>query len=406
VSRPAAEVVIIGGGILGLATAWHLAQRAPGVRVCLLERHQLASGATAQAAGLLTRDRADPVTAALVRDTYGAIPRLEQQLGQSLDLNRCGTLHLAHSAAGTATLTAIATRATAAREPWQRLSGPEAVRLAPWLEGSPISAAVLMAADGLIDPTRLALAYAAAARAGGVELRLGVTVRGLALAQGRVVGVETDQGRVSAPTVVLAGGAAALALAAAAGITVPAAPVQSEYWISQRTPSSARERPVTVLPEAGAYLRPEVGALLLGLRGVGSRQLDPRQLDAPGAAGAGNDPWATLSDNHQRLLQLLPCLGELGLAHYVAGWSTYTPDGRFVLGPAAEVAGVIVLSGCCGAGIAASSGLGRAAAALALGQSPGLDLTDFAPGRFGAVSPLDPAFRARCAAARSHKTGG
>lgn len=394
-----ADVIIVGGGILGLSAAWHLTRSHTDLRVLVLERNGLASAATAQAAALMTSARPDAATAALVADTYAAIPRLEDETGESLDLNRVGTLHVAASPASTAALAAMAGGA-------ERLDGGQAARLAPWLDADAVTAAWFAPDDGYLDPARLANAYARAARRRGAVIRTGEAVRRLVVTAGRVTGVETDRGRVSAGAVVLACGAWSNVLAATAGVGLPAAPVRSEYWITDRSPLCPRTAPVTILPDAGAYARPELGALLFGLRGATTIAADPRTLpDDTTGFGAG-DPWETLAAGAERLIRLVPSVGTIGLAHYVAGLSTYTPDGKFVVGPVAAVAGLVAVTGCCGAGIAASSGLGGAAAATVLGEPPPADLSAFDPGRFGTVDPFDPAFRNRCAAARSGKTTG
>lgn len=393
-----ADAVIVGGGILGLSAAWHLTRFHTGMRVVVLERNGLATAATAQAAALMTSARPDAATAALVADTYAAIPQLEEETGESLDLNRVGTLHVAGTPATAAALAGMA---------GERLDGAAAARLAPWLDADAVAAAWFVPEDGYLDPARLANAYARAARQRGAVIRTGVGVRRLSTAAGRVTGVETDQGRVSAPAVVLACGAWSNVLAATAGAGLPAAPVRSEYWITERSPRLyPRTAPVTVLPDAGAYARPEVGALLFGLRGATTIAADPRTLPDDTTGFMAGDPWETLAAGADRLIRLVPSVGTAGIVHYIAGLSTYTPDGTFVVGPVPGVAGLAAVTGCCGAGIAASSGLGRAVAAAVLGQTPWVDLSPFDPGRFGTVDPFAPAFLSRCAAARSGKTSG
>lgn len=399
-----ADAVIVGGGILGLSAAWHLTRSHAGMphagmRVLVLERNGLATAATAQAAALMTSARPDAATAALVADTYAAIPRLEEETGESLDLNRVGTLHVAGTPATAAALAGMT---------GERLDGAAAVRLAPWLDADAVAAARFVPEDGYLDPARLANAYAHAARRRGAVIRTGVDVRRLTTAAGRVTGVETaDRGHVSAPAVVLACGAWSNVLAATAGAGLPAAPVRSEYWITERAPRLCpHTAPVTVLPDAGAYARPELGALLFGLRGATTLAADPRTLPDDTTGFMAGDPWETLAAGADRLMRLVPSVGALGIAHYIAGLSTYTPDGTFVVGAVPGVAGLAAVTGCCGAGIAASSGLGRAVAAVVQGQAPWVDLSPFDPGRFGTVDPFDPAFLSRCAAARSGKTSG
>jgi sarcosine oxidase, subunit beta len=403
-----AGIVVVGGGVLGLAAAWRLARMGQGGDVLVLERNGLASAATAQAAALLTSARGDDATAALVAETYRAIPQIEEETGQPLDFRRSGTLHIAGSDRSRAALAGMEAQAARFGAACRRIGGEDAARLAPWLSPAPIAEALWVPGDGYLDPARLAMAYAAAARKHGVTIRAGTGVRRLIAHRGRVAGVETGDGTVLAETVILAAGAWSGPLAMSVGVGLPSAPVRSEYWITDPSPRYPRAAPVTVIPDAGAYARPEVGALLFGLRGDNALSVDPRTLpsDTTGLDLSGGDPWATLTGGAGRLLPFIPSVGEIGIRHAIAGLSTYTPDAHFILGVPARMPGLVLATGCCGAGIAASTGIGRVAAELALGLPPFTDTSLFRPDRFGPVAPFDPEFRARCADARAAKTSG
>lgn len=406
---PSSDVVIVGGGVLGLSTAWHLAGFGAG-SVLVLERNGLATAATSRAAALMTRARADRPIAALVRETYSALAALEAELGEPLDLRRVGTLHVATSDATLAALDTLIAAANADGETVETLDGAEAARRVPWLDGAAVGRAAYMPADAFIDPYRLGDAYGRAARARGVTIRAGVAVRAVRVDGGRVTGVDTDQGAVAAPLVIDAAGAWAGLLAWTAGVGLPQAPVRSQYWITAPDPSLfPPDHPITVMPDAGAYSRPELGALLFGLRERQSFAFDPRRLPdrVDGLLLDDEDEGGSLLEaGAERLARLFPALMSVRFAHYVSGLSTYTLDNRFVVGPVAGVAGLVIASGCCGAGIAASGGIGRLAAELATGRTPSWDPAPFAPGRLGGGDPSDPDLLARCAAARSGKTAG
>ncbi|WP_188261436.1 FAD-dependent oxidoreductase [Azospirillum tabaci] len=401
-----ADVVVAGAGILGLAVAWALGRR--GCRsVLVVDRHPPATQATARAAALLTRARGDAATAALVRGTYDAIASLEEELGEDLGLRRFGTLHVAASSARVEALHGLTADGT---DPFEWLDGEEAARLAPCLSAEAVGRALFMPLDGFIDPVRLADAYRRSARRAGVRVRSGLSVRAVRMEHGRVAGIDTDRGFIAAPVVVNAAGAWAAGLAWTVGVGLPQAPVRSQYWITEPRPDLfPHGLPTLVMPDAGAYARPELGALLFGLRGRRSVAFDPAALpnDTGGLDLADSDGgWETLEEGWRPLARLCPPLFQAGIAHYLSGLSTYTVDGRFVLGAVPEVEGLLMATGCCGAGIAASGGIGQAVAALALGEVAPIDLSPFAPGRLGAVDPFSPSLRAACAAARSGKTAG
>lgn len=400
------DLAIVGGGIIGCATAW-AALRAGLKRVVVLERHAIGAAATSRAAALLTRPRPKTAQIPLVLETYDAIGRLAAELDDDLGLHRHGSLHVAALPARRAELDALESIARDFGFRHARIDAAEAARRAPWLDAA--GAEVLfLPDDAVIDPYRLAAAYAQAARRRGAEFRVGVGADRLILDSRRVTGVATRLGPVPADRVALAVGAWAGVLAAEAGVAIPMAPVRSTYWITAdaRLP---RAMPFAVLPDAGAYVRPELGGLVIGLREAQSLSIDARTLpaviDGFDLNEAADGP-AILADGADRLRRFLPKLDALRFQRFIAGLSTYTPDGQFVIGRAPGVDGLLIASGCCGAGIAASGGFGAAIAALAMEQEPPFDLAPFDPARFGAIDPFDPGFRARCAAARSAKSSG
>lgn len=405
-----ADVAVVGGGIFGCSVAWHLLRADPTLRVVVLERHErLATQATSQAAALLTRARSKPGQMALVARTYAAIEELGDVLGEPVPLARVGTLHVAGCERTAADLAALEGIAAARGLAVEHIPPDDLPALVPWLEPSAVERCALMPDDGITDACGLAERYAKAARIAGAAFHTGVVVGGLAAEGGRVTGVETDRGPVVAPRVVLAAGAWANLLAAPLGFPLPMAPVRSQYWITEPDPLFPRRHPAVILPDASAYTRPEVGALLFGLRERAAVSADPRALPAETNGYAFEDDpegWAALEPGAPALQRFFPALERIAIRHHLAGFSTYTPDGAFVLGPAPDIGGVFVASGCCGAGIAVSGGVGEVLAALVLGRQPPVDLAPFDPARFGSVDPFDPAFRATCAAARSRKTAG
>jgi 4-methylaminobutanoate oxidase (formaldehyde-forming) len=266
-----------------------------------------------------------------------------------------------------------------------------------------------MADDAIIDPYLLATGYARAARNRGVVFRSGVEVTGL-LCSGRTVeGVRTSNGDIRARSVVDAGGAWAGLLARGVGVGLPMAPVRSHYWITAPESGFPRDMPYVILPDASAYVRPELGGLIIGLREPVSLSVDPRTIptDITGVSfGDEADGWQILMEGRERLLAFYPTLDEAQFVRFIAGLSTYTPDGQFVLGAVPDLQGYVVATGCCGAGIAASGGIGLAVAEIVAGRPNSFDLTPFWPTRFNGIDPVSLAFRARCAAARSAKVSG
>ena len=406
--RRLSDVIIIGGGILGCAIAYYLAGFGRG-QVLLLERRTVAGANSPRAAGLLSRPRPKAALTPLVLETYAAIADLEDELSQSLGLRQVGSLHVAESPSARASLADLVKSADSAGVVSEWIKPAEAVRLVPWLALEGEVAVAFFPEDAYVDPYMLTQAYAYGAKLRGAVIREGVGVTAIRCRADRVIGVETPDGFLAAPIVIDAAGVWAGVLAWEAGIGLPMAPVRSQYWITSPHPLFALRQPIVLLPDARTYTRPEIGSLLFGLREAKSVHMDPWELpeDVSGLhLDSAPESWDTLLEGIPPLAHYFPAVEQIGIAHHVAGLSTYTPDGMFVLGEAPGLEGFLVATGCSGAGIAASGGIGLALAQLAVGQTPSFDLAPHRVDRFGAVNPADPAFRQRCADARSMKRSG
>lgn len=400
-----AAVVIIGGGVLGCSIAWHLA-RAGQRDVLVIDRGDLGSGATARSAGLVARGRLHEPTLRMVHRTREAIAELESALGVSVGFHRVGSVRVATSNERVADLERMDGLLAQAGIAVSQIDASEAGERVPWLDAATARRISYVEDDGYVDAYQLAGSYAAAARALGVRFRTRTPVNAIRCERGWVVGVEVAGNVVAAEAVVDAAGAWAMGVAADAGYPLGAAPVRSHYFITAPQPGWPCEHPITYLPDARAYARPEVGGLLLGIQEPQSRTFDGRSLPAdigelPLSSEA--DEWSVLEASADTLRPYIPGLEALPLAHHITGLSTYTPDGRFLLGRAGETEGLYVAAGCCGTGVSASGGIGASLASLVLGEPSAIDLADFAPGRFGPIDPFSEEFRARCAAARADK---
>lgn len=402
------DFIVIGGGIFGCSIAWYLARAGAGT-VTVVERQGLAAATTSRAAALLTRIRLKPGQTALSTETRRAISELEQELGFSLEQHRVGSLHIAASPQTQTGLEELAAAAAEHSEPFEWIDAEETFKRIPWLQTDRELRVGFMPEDSYLDPYQLAMAYADAAKARGVEFLLETEVTGLMRNGDRITGVRTESRDIAAGCVIDAAGPWAGLLAAEAGWHLPLAPVRSHYWITSPGPLFPTDNPYVILPDAHAYTRPEVGGLLFGLRDKASLSCDPRKLSADLASPIfPEDPegWDVLIESGPGLQEFFPALAEAELAHYVAAPSTYTPDGQFVLGALPGVSGMLVASGCCGAGIACSGGVGRAIAELATDQASHFELGGCRPDRFGEIDSFSDSWRELCAQGRSGKTSG
>lgn len=400
------DIAIIGGGILGCATAFFLSRKAPG-KVVLFERRTLAAQTTSRAAAMFNRSRPYKDERRMVRTTFGLIPELEEITGAPLGYNQVGSLSLAKSDKARAEIGGIVDQCIAEGDDFRYISEKEAMSLTPWLRLDEAHMCAYCPDDGYIDPYRLAMAYAAGARHNGVELHQNVEVTDIRVEKGRAAGLATSEGDWSCGTVIDAAGPWAAILAKRAGVSLPLAPVRSHYWITESVPPYDRPHPVMVMPDAKAYARPEVGSMLLGIRDAHSAYVSPGNLPSDISGFSFDDDfdgWRALEAGFEPVLAYAPSLAEATFKHYVSGPSAYTLDGRFVIGRTAHTENLVVVAGCCGAGIAHSSGFGMSGAALALGEDLPFDIAPYDPDRFGEFDPTTEDFAARCAATRSGKT--
>jgi 4-methylaminobutanoate oxidase (formaldehyde-forming) len=403
-----AEVVIVGGGIIGCSIAYHLG-RLGIADVLVLERNELSSQATARAAGLLLHASSDRNVIRMVSRTRAAMAELAADFGEDAGFRQVGSLSVIQSQDRlhhTLAIEALLTEEGVEVEP---LDARQAQALCPWLAPGDAARITFTSADGYVDGARLGMSYARAARQLGARIRRGVTVDGFIRNGSRVAGVATRDGAVRSGKVVCAAGAWSIELLRGLGWGMPAAPVRSHYWITAPDGTGAPERPNVLLPDLRTYLRPEVGGMVLGFQEPRSQTYDPYGLPETMEAALHYDEAADtdLLVEHAALLRsLIPSLDAWRFSHHIVGLSMYTPDGKLLLGPVPAIEDLLVAGGCCGSGIAMSGGIGFVLAELIAGRNPTIDRGIFDPNRFGDVEPAAASFRELCAAARAGKSRG
>jgi len=403
-----ADIVVIGGGVLGGAVAFYLAKQNAG-RVIVLERHTAAQGNSSLAAGLLTSGRFKSHLIPMVLETYKALDEIEEITGESLGMRQTGCLYATVSPEHQKEIRTLASISSQAGLKVEQLDSTDAAYLIPWLKLPRDNSIIFMPDDGYIDGYTLASGYIKSARALGVEIREQTSVVSICREGNRVTGVKTSNGDISASLVIDAAGVWAGMLAREIGINFPMAPVRSHYWITASHPSFSPNQPFVILPDARAYARPESNRLLFGFRESQSASVDPRELPEKMNGYVFNrDPngWESLLEGMPDFGKFLPMIEEIEISNYIKGLSNYTPDGNFVLGEFPSLEGFLAATGCAGAGIAMSGGIGRFISELAVGHAPFVDSAPHRIDRFGEIDSLDPNFIQRCADARSGKISG
>jgi sarcosine oxidase subunit beta len=403
-----ADIVVIGGGVLGGAVAFYLAKQKAG-RVILLERDSIAQGNSSLAAGLLTRGRFKSHLIPMVVETYNAIEEIEATTGESLGMHQTGCLYSAVSADHQKEIRELAATSSQAGLKVEWMDSVDAAYLIPWLNLPSSASVAFMPEDGYIDGYTLTNGYIKSARLLGVEIREQTPVTSILRSGNRITGVKTANGDISTALVIDAAGVWAGMLAREVGIDLPMAPVRSHYWITERHSLFSPDQPFVILPDARAYARPESNRLLFGFRESQSVSVDPRQLpENMSGYNFNHDPngWDSLLEGIPGFSKFLPLIEEIKISNYIKGLSNYTPDGNFVLGEFPSLDGFLAATGCAGAGIAMSGGIGRLVAELATGRQPFADPAPHRIDRFGEIDPTDRTFIQLCADARSGKVTG
>ncbi len=214
----------------------------------------------------------------------------------------------------------------------------------------------------------------------GVGIATDTTVLAVRVSEGGVVGVETDRGAVSTSTVVNAAGPWAWHVAQMVGVDLPIVPVRHEYFITDPGPGWHADWPAVRIPDARIYARPELTAILCGGWEADAVSLDLREDPASVAVRPPPD-WDVLASFAAALDELVPGATDAGIRETFRGWPTFTPDGRFIVGPVPGVRGFVMAAGCNAHGVSGSAGLAQHLVE-SLGPDPSPYVRSLSPGRF------------------------
>mgnify|MGYP006431489245 CR=1 FL=1 len=262
--KDSARVVIIGAGVAGCGIAYHLTEMGWS-DVLILERNEVATGASAYAAGNLPHFAENPLVARLVSESTRLYPELEAKTGQATGWMKSGSLRLAETEEQMTDYRRHAAKARALGVPYEVI-GPQQTRaLCPLVDMEGVIGAVWTPEDGNIDPASVTQAFAKGARDGGVTIRRGVKVTGLRPTPTRGWRIETDQGPVEAEIVVNAAGWWARQVSAMVGHHLPMTLHQHQYIVTEAIPEiAAMESRMPMLRDMWAplYARQEGQGLL------------------------------------------------------------------------------------------------------------------------------------------------
>lgn len=373
----AASVVVIGGGVMGASTAYHLA--AAGVPdVVLLDRGPFAGGSTSRSAGGVRAQFSDPTNLALAVRSLGAFEDFARVPGAPIDLHQVGYLfcHTDEQA------WQVAQRAVDE----QRRGGAEAILLRPE-EIARLSPAVVIddllggtfhARDGYCSPEAVVMGYIAAARRHGARAFTGIDVHDVRVRDGQIVAVLTSAGEIRTDAVVCCAGAWSREVGQMAGVDLPVTPVRRQILVTEPLPERVLHQfpvqvPMTIDAATTLYFHREGPGLLLGMSYAG---------EEPGFREGYSDDWMpSLAEAMERRA---PSLLDLGVAHRWAGYYERTPDDNALVGEAPHVSRFLYATGFSGHGFLMGPAIGEVMRDLWLHQEPVVDVGRLGVERFAA----------------------
>jgi 4-methylaminobutanoate oxidase (formaldehyde-forming) len=383
-----ARVVVIGGGIVGCSTLYHLAALGWTDSV-LLEKHQLTSGSTFHAAGLVGQLRTSANITQLLGNSVELYKTLEAETGQATGWKMNGGLRLACNQERWTEVQRQATTAKSFGLEMHLLSPTEAQALWPIMEVHDVVGAAFLPTDGQANPSDITMALARGARMRGATICEDTEVSSIEVVDGvvrAVVTVSADgtPGRIECEKVVLCGGQWTRALAATIGVNVPLVPVEHQYVITEPfTPEVPRNLPTLRDPDRLTYYKEEVGGLVMG-----GYEPDPipwavKGIPRPFQFQLLDSNWDHFAPTMELAIGRVPALADAGLRQLINGPESFTPDGNFILGEAPELRNVFVGAGFNAFGIAAGGGAGQALAEWVYHGMPPYDLWVVDLRRFG-----------------------
>jgi 4-methylaminobutanoate oxidase (formaldehyde-forming) len=382
------RAVVIGGGIMGCALAYHLG-RAGWRDTVLLEQHELTEGTTWHTGGFVTALRG-PESPIWHNRLAGYLPAMASTLRAETGLDAgwrpVGGLRLALTHQAVDELRRLSRHADTVGVPLELRGASATMALAPRLDLSDVQAAAWLPGDGFVRPKDLVGSLIAGATSYGVTVSTGVGVTGIDTTGGAVRAVHTDAGTITTNVVINAAGAAAGAIGAMAGVVVPVVPMLHQYGVTEQLHPALDPdtTPTCRVPEQGMYLRAANGSVIIGgyspdpqsawPAGDGVPLAKARQLAEP-----DDEQFArVLAQARQRM----PELADFDILKVLNGVEAVTPDGAPLVGPTG-VDGFWVTAGFGLHGMALAGGVSRHIAEWITSGGPAWDLSGLRPDRFG-----------------------
>ncbi len=399
-----AQIIVIGGGIIGCSTAYHLA-RDHKAEVILLEQGKVTSGSTWHAAGLVGQLRTSASITQVLKYSVDLYTTLEAETGLATGWKQNGGLRLACNQERWTEIKRQATTAHSFGMEMALLSPKQAQNLWPVMDISDVVGAAFLPTDGQANPSDITQSLVKGARMHGVKIFEGIKVTGITVKDGAVEAVETDQGLIICDKIVNCAGQWAKQVGRLAGVSVPLQSMQHQYLVTEPIEGVASNLPTLRDPDRLIYFKEEVGGLVMG-------GYEPNPMPWAENGIPDNFQFQLLEDDWDHFEQLMeqalirvPALETAGIKSMTNGPESFTPDGNYIMGEAPEVRNFFVGAGFNAFGIAAGGGAGWTLAEWVMTGEQPLDLWSVDIRRFSALHHDDTWVKDRtCEAYGKHYT--
>jgi 4-methylaminobutanoate oxidase (formaldehyde-forming) len=368
-----AQIVVIGGGIIGCSTAYHLA-RDHKADVVLLEQGTLTSGSTWHAAGLVGQLRSSASITRVLKYSVDLYKGLEAETGLATGWKMTGCLRLATNQDRWTEYRRLATTAKSFGMDMHLLTPEEVKAMWPLMMTDDLVGASWLPTDGQASPSDITQSLAKGARMHGAKLFENTRVTGFDITDGGITTVKTPSGDIACEKVVNCAGQWARQVGAMAGINVPLQPVKHQYIITEKIEGLATDAPTIRDPDRRTYFKEEVGGLVMG--GYEPNPQPWTTGDVPDDWGFRlfDDDFDHFEQHMEQAIIRVPALEKVGVKQMINGPESFTPDGNFILGVAPECKNMFVGAGFNAFGIASGGGAGWVLAQWTMDGEAPLDL--------------------------------
>ena len=368
-----AAIVVIGGGIIGCSTAYHLA-RDHKADVVLLEQGKLTSGSTWHAAGLVGQLRSSASITRVLKYSVELYKTLKDETGLETGWKMTGCLRLATNQDRWTEFKRLATTAKSFGMDMHLISPEEVKRMWPLMDVSDLVGASWLPTDGQASPSDITQSLAKGARMHGAKLFENVRVTGFEMKDGRIVTVKTTDGDIACDKVVNCAGQWARQVGAMAGIEVPLQPVKHQYIITEKIAGLASDAPTIRDPDRRTYFKEEVGGLVMGGYEPNPQPWTMGDVPNDWEFRLFDDDYDHFEQHMTQAIARVPALETTGVKQMINGPESFTPDGNFILGAAPECKNMFVGAGFNAFGIASGGGAGWVLAQWVVDGEAPLDL--------------------------------